>query len=123
MTVYIVEDNDPVREAVCSTIQDLGFDTVAYRDGESFLANTMPRASDFVLVDLSLPGIPGVAIINWLRWLRRRPHIVAMSGETQSWIARELKSVKGGSVRLVRKPLTEAAISNEFTRILERETA
>lgn len=65
--IYIVEDDDNIRELVCYTLTNLVLPTYGYEDSvglEAAIENEMP---DLVILDLMLPGKDGLTILKELR--------------------------------------------------------
>jgi len=107
MTIYIVEDDPAVSDALAVLLENLGFDVVAFADAESFFRHPPPTRDDVVFVDLVLPGIGGVDVIRWLQRLNEPPHVVAMSGHSQRIIDAALRTL---DVLVLRKPLNKEVI-------------
>ncbi len=107
MAVHIIEDDAAVADALRLLLATFGHVAHLYESAESFFAKADPQPHDTVLVDLGLPGISGAQVIGWLQKLLHPPKIVAMTGQTQSMIARE----KGLELlTILRKPLHESEI-------------
>ncbi len=73
--VYLVEDHALLRDVLREYISNMpavGKCTTA-PDAESALAELATVVPDFMLIDLSLPGMNGVELIRELR--RRHPHL------------------------------------------------
>lgn len=67
MRICLVEDNDLLREMLCSALSAEGFDVAAVVDGEEF-SNLLSREHfDAFVVDLNLPGEDGLAITRRLK--------------------------------------------------------
>lgn len=67
--VLIVEDDDAVREMLCTALNDAGFDIVAALDGMHALRTAIARTPDVVLLDLGLPSLDGSGYLA--RWRER----------------------------------------------------
>ena len=109
LAVHILEDDPGVSDSLLMLFKNLGLEATAYPDAESFFETAKPRKDDTIIVDLLLPGISGATVIGWLKHLKEPPRIVAISGQAQSAIERQLKDV--GPVELIRKPLSIQTLS------------
>lgn len=109
MAIHIVEDDPGVSDSLQLSLKALGLDAVAHPDAETFFEAATPRADDTIIVDLALPGISGATVIRWLQLLETPPRVIAISGQSQARIDRELKGLKVGE--LFRKPLSADLIS------------
>ena len=103
MRVHVVEDDDGVSDSLGIILGNLGHDVVAHGSAESLFAGAPPTATDAVIVDLNLPGITGAQAVRWLLQLAAPPHVVVITGQSQSAIDHQLRGL--APVRLMRKPL------------------
>ncbi|MEO8548697.1 MAG: response regulator, partial [Kofleriaceae bacterium] len=78
-TILIVEDDDRDRELIASTLAGVGFGFEIARTGKDALARCQERYFDAVTLDLLLPDMSGLDVLDTLRvggWLRDTPVIV-----------------------------------------------
>ena len=66
LTVYVVEDDEPVRDSLVALLESEGFAATAYASGEAFLAHFHPGGDACVLLDLGLPGKSGFELLEIL---------------------------------------------------------
>jgi FixJ family two-component response regulator len=102
--VHIVEDDDAVADALAIVLQELDHHPVTYRDGETFLASSVPSAEDLVIVDLGLPGRSGAEVVQELLERTDPPSIVAISGKSRSSLQQQLRDLP--DLTVLRKPLS-----------------
>ena len=117
MGVYFIDPDDAIRDAASLVFAGLDHQAFCYPDGEAFFNEASPTVGDVVFVELLLPRlIRGATVINWLRSMKRAPHIVAMSGAPMSSIQLELRGLKGGTIHVLRKPLSRSEIRDQLSR-------
>ncbi|HEY9214121.1 MAG TPA: response regulator [Ancylobacter sp.] len=104
-----MEDDEGVSDSLGIILRNLGHDVVSHRNAESLFAGAPPVAADVVIVDLSLPGIPGGQVVRWLQQLAASPRVVVITGQSQSAIDHQLRGL--APIRLMRKPLDLDAIT------------
>ena len=109
MRVHVVEDDEGVSDSLGIILRNLGHDVVSHHDAESLFAGAPPVATDAVIVDLSLPGIPGAQVVRWLQQLAAPPHLVVITGQSQSAIDHQLRGL--APIQLMRKPLDLDALT------------
>ncbi len=63
-TVLIVDDDDALRQAIATTLSDLGHQPEQAADGESALAWLSRHRADAVLLDLRMPGLDGMEVLR-----------------------------------------------------------
>jgi DNA-binding NarL/FixJ family response regulator len=90
-TIYIVEDNLLVREALVMLIEDepdLEVCGVAGTASEALDA-LLGMNPDLVLTDLSLPGMSGIELIERLRILKPHQRMLMLSGRAEPTYAEQ----------------------------------
>ena len=60
----VVEDNDLNRRLFCDVLKANGFDVEPVADGESVLATARSVSPDLIIMDIQLPGVSGVDLIE-----------------------------------------------------------
>lgn len=103
MRVHVVEDDDGVSDSLGIILGNLGHDVLVHSSAEGLFAGAPPAATDAVIVDLSLPGITGAQAVRWLLQLAAPPHVVVITGQSQTAIDHQLRGL--APVQLMRKPL------------------
>ena len=80
--VLLVEDEDPVRRYAARTLTELGFTVVGAADGNEALEIFQERKGELVLVvlDLTLPGLSGEAVLTGLEDHATAVPVVLSSG-------------------------------------------
>ena len=73
--IYIVEDDDNIRQMEAYALQGSGFETMEFTSGSEFFAACEQRVPELVLLDIMLPGIDGLTI---LKMIRENPHLKSM---------------------------------------------
>ena len=81
--IMIVEDDTGIRHYLQSTLSNAGYDTVAVGDGRSALALAASHCPDCVLLDLGLPDMDGIGIIQSIRKWSSVPIIVISARMTE----------------------------------------
>lgn len=65
--IYIVEDDESIRELVLYALKNEGYSGKGCRDFEEFKAALEEDSPSLVLLDIMLPGKDGVSILKWMR--------------------------------------------------------
>jgi two-component system alkaline phosphatase synthesis response regulator PhoP len=65
--IYIVEDDNNIRELEEYTLQNNGFETAPFGDAESFFAACDRQLPELVILDIMLPDRSGTEILRQLR--------------------------------------------------------
>lgn len=104
MIIHIVEDDSSVADALAVALEDENTHPVTYPDGETFLSGAKVSASDWVIVDLGLPGMSGAEVVRELERSGHPPQIIAISGKSRTNISETVRLVP--HVKVLRKPLS-----------------
>jgi two-component system KDP operon response regulator KdpE len=74
--VLVVDDEAPIRRALATNLKARGYDVDAVETGEQALDLAARHHPDVVLLDLGLPGIDGLEVIEGLRGWTHVPIVV-----------------------------------------------
>ena len=62
--IMVVEDNDLNRKLFCDVLRANGFEVDPVADGETVLETARSTAPDLIIMDIQLPGVSGVDLIE-----------------------------------------------------------
>ncbi|WP_270888420.1 response regulator [Pedococcus sp. 5OH_020] len=82
--VLVVEDEDRLRRALAINLKARGYDVEAVGDGRSALRAAASTVPDLVVVDLGLPDVDGVEVVQGLRGWTNVP-IIILSARDSQW--------------------------------------
>jgi len=123
--VFVVDDDDRVREALCSLIQSAGLRVAAFDSGSAFLAFEKPDAPACLVLDLNLPGINGLDLQQELLGGNAPPIVfISAHGDVPSTV----RAMKAGAIDFLSKPFPvpallraiEAGIASDKAAIRQR---
>jgi len=105
--ILFVEDDRLIADAVAIVLRAEGFDTTTVGDGSDALQEALRGGYDLVLLDLSLPGMPGMELLRALRGHTSIP-IVIVTART-SEVDRVL-GLEHGADDYIMKPFSMAEL-------------
>ncbi len=116
--ILVIDDEEPVREAVSDILESSGVEVLAAADGAAGVALYRERASTIalVLLDLSMPGLGGEETFRQLRVLYPQVRILLSSGYDESEVV--ARFTDQGLVGFVQKPYTAAILTDAIRRHL-----
>ena len=76
MLIYLVEDDNSIRELVAYTLHSAGFEAEGFEKPSAFWRACDERRPDLVLLDLMLPGLTGIEICRRVRKFSQVPIIM-----------------------------------------------
>lgn len=101
-TVFIVDDDELVRESIASWLKNESYVTVCFNSSESFLALLATLPPGCVLLDIQMPGINGLGVLQ-----QAQPHlathpVIVMTGHGD--VATAVQTMKLGAIDFIEKP-------------------
>ena len=93
-TILIVEDHAPVRVALVEKLQHEGMKALEAKDGEEGLAIALKEKPDLILLDIIMPRMSGMTMLDELRksgdWGKSVPVIILTNLNPDDKIMREV---------------------------------
>ncbi|CEG86407.1 response regulator transcription factor [Propionibacterium freudenreichii] len=118
--ILIIEDEESYRDAMSFMLDREGFAVAAAPDGEQGLAEFDRNGADLVLLDLMMPGLPGIEVCKALRQRSDVPVIMvtARDSEVDKVVGLEL-----GADDYVPKPFSQRELVARIRAVLRRGRA
>jgi len=114
--IAVVDDEEPIRRALCRLIRAAGLDAEAFSCGAAFLASVDGNAPDCVVLDLHMPGMSGFDVLARLADLGPSVPVVAITGyDTPE--ARE-RVLATGATAYLNKPVDADALLDAIASAL-----
>lgn len=107
-TVCIVDDDEAIRESLRLLLYANGFNTIAYRSADDFLADPNPPRFDCMLLDIRMPGTDGLELFALLRQKHVPWPVVFITGHGDIPLA--VAAIKQGAFDFLTKPFQEGAL-------------
>ena len=115
-SLLVVDDDDVLRERLVRAFCDRGYDAVGVPDGDRALVLAAADPPEFALVDLRMPGRPGLEVVRELIALDPATRVVVLTGYGS--IATAVEAIRIGAKHYLTKP----ADADEILRALQGET-
>lgn len=101
--VYIVDNDPSVRSSLRFLLSQAGYRTLAFEDGEAFLAAAAQLDAGCVLLDVRMDGIDGLTVQQELRRRGFLFPVVVITGHGEVSLA--VTAMKYGAIDFLSKPL------------------
>ena len=112
--VAIVDDEEPIRKALCRLLRASGLNAEAFASGQTFLDSIIAKRPDCAILDLHMPGLSGLQVLQHLQASRFTFPAIVITGHDQPQ-TRELCLSAGASAYL-RKPLDDVLLLEAIDR-------
>ncbi|MBB1511767.1 response regulator transcription factor [Tessaracoccus sp. MC1627] len=115
--ILIIEDEDSYRDATSFMLRKEGYDVVTAADGAEGLAEYDRNGADLVLLDLMMPGIPGVEVC---RQLRARGNVAIVMVTARDSEVDKVVGLELGADDYVTKPFSHRELVARIRAVLRR---
>jgi len=120
-TVYLVDDDDDIREAVSLLLITEGITVRAYEDAAGLLQGVTPDDSGCLVLDVRLPDMDGLTLQKTLHERGVRMPVVFITGHGD--IPMAVKAVNEGALDFLEKPFDDEALLSAVGQGLELDAA
>ena len=120
--IYVVDDDDAVRDSLDALLTASGLDVELFPSGDAFLEACDEIGGGCVLLDVRMPRMDGMEVQRRLH--ARRPDLPVIMITGHGDISMAVRAMKAGAVDFVEKPLREEALLQSIESALRaaRET-
>lgn len=120
-TIYIVDDDAAVRDALGLLLSLNGYRTAFFADAEAFLQGWSPALRGCMLLDIRMPGMDGLTLQKTLRERGCRLPVLVITGHGDVDSARE--AFRAQAVDFLEKPLQEAQLVRAIEEAFGRQAS
>ena len=118
MLIYVVDDDPVMRMSCLQTLKKSGYRVETFDDGQQGLERIKEQLPDLLVVDLKMPKIGGMEVVNYVRRLDPDVSIVVITG--YATIGTAVEAMKAGAYDFLPKPFTPDELRLIVNRGLER---
>ncbi len=101
--VFIVDDDEAVRDGLAMVIETVGLDCQAFENAERFLETYTPGTSGCLVLDINMPGMRGDELQAELNRRNIRLPIIFLTSYGD--IPTSVRTIKAGAVDFLTKPV------------------
>lgn len=117
--ILVVDDDTLMRKSIVTFLQDNGYEVLQAQDGEEGLDVFRRQAPDLILLDLRMPKMDGLEVLEAITKESREIPVIIVSGAGS--MSDAIKTLKLGAWDYVTKPITDLALlEHAVTKSLER---
>src|SRR5262245_23452568 len=113
-TVSIVDDDEEVRESLAALVQSMDLGVACYASGHEFLEQFSPAQPGCVVLDLRMPQINGLEVIEALAQKNIHVPVIMISGHGD--IPAAVSAMKAGALDFFEKPYRGSALMDSVRR-------
>jgi DNA-binding NtrC family response regulator len=112
--VLVVDDEESIRNACRQSIEAGGYIVATAENGESALERIRQESFDVALVDLRMPGLPGMEVLRRLKQESPNMAVIIITGYPS--IDSAVEAIKSGAYDYLAKPFTPEVLVSMVER-------
>jgi FixJ family two-component response regulator len=117
----VVDDDEAVRDSMRAVLESFGIDVSDYSSAGDFLARATAPIDGCMLLDLHMPGMSGLELLELIRRRGWDLPVIVITGRSDD-LLRE-RALRAGVVALLDKPVEEATLMNALDRAFAHSAA
>jgi two-component system, LuxR family, response regulator FixJ len=115
--IFIVDDDEAIRDSLQVLLEGKGHSVATYPSAEAFLTVCRPGLVGCAIVDVRMPGMDGLALIDRMRGQNIALPVIVVTGHADVPLA--VRAMKAGASEFVEKPYATDTILEAIRRTLE----
>ncbi len=116
--VLVIDDESAIRDSLRMTLEYEGYEFVGAATGQEGLALAEREAPDLVLLDVKMPGMDGLEVLDRLRSMNEALPIVVISGH--GTISTAVEATKKGAFDFIEKPFASERVLVSLRNALDQ---
>ncbi|HIF08465.1 MAG TPA: response regulator transcription factor [Sneathiellales bacterium] len=116
-TIALVDDDRNILESVSMALDAEGFEVVTFNDGASALSTLSDKTVDLVVLDIKMPRMDGIEVLQRLRKVQDMPVIFLTSKNDE---IDQLLGLKIGADDYIPKPFSQRILIERIRAVLRR---
>lgn len=100
--VYVVDDDEAMRDSIRWLLESVGLDSVMFASANEFLQGVDPRRHGCILLDVRMPGISGMELLENLKSRGIFQPVIIITGHGDVPMA--VRALKHGAFDFIQKP-------------------
>jgi FixJ family two-component response regulator len=119
--VFVVDDDQSVREALSSLIRSIGLDVETYASAHEYLRRPPQQSPACLVLDVRMPGLSGLDLQRELARQGREIPIIFVTAHGD--IPMTVKAMKAGAAEFLSKPFRDQDLLDAICQALARDRA
>ncbi len=119
VTVFIVDDEEAIRDSLTMLIQSVGLVAETYDSAQTYLENFDPSRPGCLILDVRMKGMSGLSLQDELNKKPLHPPIIIITGHGDVQMA--VRAVKAGASEFLEKPFNEQQLLDSIHIAIEQD--
>jgi FixJ family two-component response regulator len=118
-TVFVVDDDESVREALGSLIRSAGLGVETFASAQEFLFSPRASAPSCLVLDVKMPGLSGLDLQKRMAEADIEIPIIFITGHGD--VPTSVRAMKAGAVEFLTKPFGDRDLLDAIEQAIERD--
>lgn len=119
VTVFIVDDDEEVRDALELLMQSIGLNAETYDSAQTYLDTFDAEKPGALVLDVRMKGMSGLALQSHLSSFTIHPPIIMITGHGD--VSMAVQAVQAGALDFLEKPFNEQTLLESIYRGIEKD--
>src|SRR2546421_12884463 len=106
--ILVIDDEAPIRDSLKMTLEYEGYEFIAAATGQEGLALAEREAPDLVVLDIKMPGMDGIEVLDRLRAINETLPVIVISGH--GTVPTAVEATKKGAFDFIEKPFASERV-------------
>jgi two-component system, NtrC family, nitrogen regulation response regulator NtrX len=116
--ILVIDDEAAIRDSLRMTLEYEGYDYAAAATGQEGLALAEREAPDLVVLDVKMPGMDGLEVLDRLRAINETLPVIVISGH--GTIGTAVEATKKGAFDFIEKPFASERVLVSLRNALDQ---
>ncbi len=117
--VFVVDDDQSVREALDSLFRSTGLRVITFASAQEFLQSVKPESPSCLVLDVRMPGLSGLDLQREMTSAGIYIPVIFITGHGD--ILMTVQAMKAGAIEFLTKPFREQDLLDSVAQAIERD--
>jgi FixJ family two-component response regulator len=118
-TVFVVDDDASMRNALSRLIRSAGLHVVAFASAEEFIRRNLPDVPACLVLDVRMPGMSGLELQRELTVANNPIPVILITGHGD--IPMSVRAMKAGAAEFLTKPFHDQELLDAIHQAIKRD--
>jgi CheY-like chemotaxis protein len=115
--ILVVDDEPPIRQLLDALLSLNGYDVILAESGKQGLEFYHRERPEVVVLDLNMPGMDGIAVLQQIRELNPDQPVIIFTGSVSAEIEQRLRAM--GANEMIEKEFQSSRLLDTLKRLLK----
>lgn len=118
-TVFIIDDDEGMRESLAFLVESVGLHAEAFDSAEAFLEHHDPAMRGCILLDVRMPGMGGIELQQRLHADHAHPPVILLTAHGDVQMA--VRAMRAGAFDFIEKPCNDQDLIDRIHKAIRHD--